>query len=49
MEGPLNARMEAVLGTKKRDHYVENWRAMTVVLHKGELRTGRIRARKPRV
>ncbi len=47
MEGPLNARMEAILGAKHRDHFVENWRAMTVVLHKGELRTGRIRARKP--
>ena len=47
MEGPLNARMEAILGAEKRDHYMENWRAMTVLLHKGELRTGRIRARKP--
>jgi ubiquinone/menaquinone biosynthesis C-methylase UbiE len=47
MKGPLNARMEAILGAGTRDHFVENWRAMTVVLHKGELRTGRIRARKP--
>lgn len=47
MKGPLNARMEAILGAETRDHFVENWRAMTVVLQKGELRTGRIRARKP--
>ena len=47
MKGPLNAKMEAILGAETRDHFVENWRAMTVVLHKGELRTGRIRARKP--
>ncbi len=47
MKGPLNARMAAILGAETRDHFVENWRAMTVVLHKGELRTGRIRARKP--
>ncbi len=47
MKGPLNAQMEEMLGAEIRDHFVENWRAMTVVLHKGELRTGRIRARKP--
>ncbi len=47
MKGPLNAQMKAILGAETRDHFVENWRAMTVVLHKGELRTGRIRARKP--
>jgi phosphoethanolamine N-methyltransferase len=46
MQGPLSDRMAAVLGAETRDHFVENWRAMTVVLHRGELRTGRIRARK---
>ena len=47
MKGPLRDRMAAILGAETRDHFVENWRAMTVVLHSGELRTGRIRARKP--
>ena len=47
MKGPLNAQMKAILGAETRDHFVENWRAMTVVLRKGELRTGRVRARKP--
>ncbi len=47
MKGSLHDRMAAVLGAETRDHFVENWRAMTVVLHKGELRTGRVRARKP--
>ncbi|MEE8189396.1 MAG: methyltransferase domain-containing protein [Kiloniellales bacterium] len=47
MRGDLNARMEELLGPATRDHFIENWRAMTIVLHKGELRTGRIRARKP--
>ena len=47
MKGALNARMESILGAETRDHFVENWRAMTVVLHKGELRTGHVRARKP--
>ena len=46
LKGPLNARMEAVLGAEARDYYVENWRAMTVVLHGSELITGCIRARK---
>jgi phosphoethanolamine N-methyltransferase len=47
MRGDLNDRMEELLGPVTRDHFIENWRAMTVVLHKGELRTGRIRAHKP--
>ena len=47
MKGPLRDRMTAILGAETRDLFVENWRAMTVVLHKGELRTGRVRARKP--
>jgi phosphoethanolamine N-methyltransferase len=47
MQGELSAKMQEALGSEKRDHFVENWRAMTVVLHKGELRTGRIRAHKP--
>lgn len=47
MRGPLKQRMIDFLGAGKQAHFVENWRAMTVVLHKGELRTGRVRARKP--
>ncbi len=47
MQGDLRARMAELLGAEKCDHFLENWRATTVVLHNGELRTGRIRARKP--
>lgn len=47
MKGPLNAQMGAILGADTRDHFVENWRVATVVLHQGELRTARIRAQKP--
>ncbi len=47
LKGPLRDPMATSLGAETRDHFVENWRAMTVVLHKGELRTGRVRARKP--
>lgn len=47
MQGELKAEMTAALGNESYEHFLENWRAMTVVLHKGELRTGRIRARAP--
>ncbi len=46
MKGPFRDRMAAILGPESRDYFVENWRAMTVVLDRGELRTGRVRARK---
>jgi phosphoethanolamine N-methyltransferase len=47
MQGDLRGKMTELLGGQQCDHFLENWRAMTVVLHNGELRTGRIRARKP--
>jgi phosphoethanolamine N-methyltransferase len=47
MKGPLNPRMVELLGREKAGHFVENWRAMVVVLEKGEKRPGRYRARKP--
>ena len=47
MKGPLNARMRELLGDGKTTHFVENWRQLVVVLDNGELRPGRLRARKP--
>ncbi len=47
MKGPLNARMRELLGDEKTEHFVENWRQLVVVLDNGELRPGRLRARKP--
>ena len=47
MQGPLAATMVELLGEEMRAYYLENWRALTVVLDNGELRTGRMRARKP--
>ena len=47
MTGELAERIRALLGPDQQAHFVENWRAMTVVLDKGELRPGRYRARKP--
>ena len=47
MLGPLNAPMREMLGEQAQAHFIENWRAMTVVLDNGELRPGRLWARKP--
>lgn len=47
MRGPLAARMRELLGPEQQAHFVEDWRAMAVVLDKGELRPGRYRGRKP--
>jgi len=47
MKGKLKARMLKLLGKEQAAHFVENWRAMTVVLESGELRPGRYRGRKP--
>ena len=47
MLGPLRPKMMTLLGPEKTDHFIEDWRSMTVVLDKRELRPGRYRARKP--
>jgi len=47
MVGELHEHMVAALGEDSAGHYVENWRASSVVLDNGELRTCRFRARKP--
>ena len=47
MQGPLKDPMLATLGREKQEHFIENWRAMLVVLENGELRPGFYRGRKP--
>jgi len=47
MQGPLKAQMIEMLGREQQEHFLENWRAMVVVLDKGEVRPGFYRARKP--
>ena len=39
--------MTDILGAGEQARFVENWRAMTVVLDCGELRPARFRAAKP--
>lgn len=48
MKGPLQATLTDALGAEARDFFIEDWRSLTVVLDKGELRPARMRARKPR-
>ncbi len=47
MQGPLHDQMGKALGPEMQTHFIEDWRMLTVVLDAGELRTGRLRARKP--
>lgn len=48
MQGPLFEVLTRELGAEARDFFIEDWRSLTVVLDKGELRPARMRARKPR-
>jgi SAM-dependent methyltransferase len=47
IRGELYPRMVELLGQKDADHFVENWRAMTVVCDSGEMRQGYCRGRRP--
>lgn len=46
MKGELFSLMTEKLGVEVRDHFLEDWRMLTVVLDKGELRPGRMWATK---
>ena len=47
MRGPLHETITREIGAEARDFFIEDWRSLTVVLDKGELRPARMRARKP--
>ncbi|MES1151140.1 MAG: methyltransferase domain-containing protein [Dongia sp.] len=47
MKGPLHDLLTREIGAEGRDFFIEDWRSLTVVLDKGELRPARMRARKP--
>ncbi|HVO00750.1 MAG TPA: methyltransferase domain-containing protein [Candidatus Cybelea sp.] len=47
MQGPLHGLLTRELGAEARDFFIEDWRSLTVVLDKGELRPARMRAKKP--
>jgi ubiquinone/menaquinone biosynthesis C-methylase UbiE len=47
LRGELYPRMVELLGQADADHFVEDWRAMVVVIDKGEMRQGYLRGRRP--
>jgi phosphoethanolamine N-methyltransferase len=47
LKGELFDVMTEKLGIEARDHFIEDWRMLTVVLEKGELRPGRLWAVRP--
>lgn len=48
LKGELFPRMVELLGSDEAAHFVENWRAMTVVIDNGEMKQGYFRGRRPR-
>jgi SAM-dependent methyltransferase len=47
MQGPLHALIESRIGAERTRHFVANWRQLLVVLERGELRPGHLKALKP--
>ena len=46
-EGALNAMIVSRIGAQRAQHFVDNWRQLVVVLERGELRPGHLKAAKP--
>jgi SAM-dependent methyltransferase len=47
MEGDLNAIIVHRIGPQRARHFIDNWRQLVVVLKRGELRPGHLKAAKP--
>ena len=47
IKGELYPQMVDLLGQKDADHFVEDWRAMTIVCESGEMRQGYCRGHRP--
>ncbi len=47
LQGELAGMLLEKLGPEGHAHFVEDWRSLVVVVDKGDLRPGRLRARKP--
>jgi ubiquinone/menaquinone biosynthesis C-methylase UbiE len=47
IRGELYPRMVELIGQKDADHFVEDWRAMAIVIDKNEMRQGYLRGRRP--
>jgi hypothetical protein len=47
MEGPLHSTIVTQIGNARAQHLIDNWRQLVVVLRRGELRPGHLKATKP--
>ena len=47
LKGPEYTRMVELLGQEDADYFIEDWRAMTVVIDNGEMKQGYLRGQKP--
>jgi len=47
LEGPLNSLVVSRIGEERARHFVEDWRQLVVVVKRGELRPGHLKAVKP--
>jgi SAM-dependent methyltransferase len=47
MEGSLKPLIVSRIGDKRAQHFIDNWRQLVVVLKRGELRPGHLKAVKP--
>jgi len=47
LEGPLRPTIASRIGEERAQHFIDDWRQLVVVLKRGELRPGHMKARKP--
>ncbi len=47
LQGDLKPKLVALLGADEAEHFIENWRAMVVVIDRGEMRQAYCRGQKP--
>lgn len=46
MDGPQRAMIEQAIGRERAEHFIVNWRQLVLVLERGELRPGHLKARR---
>jgi phosphoethanolamine N-methyltransferase len=47
MEGPLKTTIVSRIGAERAQHFIDDWRQLVVVVRRGELRPGHMKATKP--
>ena len=47
MESSLKPLIVSRIGDQRAQHFIDNWRQLVVVLKRGELRPGHLKATKP--